>query len=68
MADAARLNISAEGNLLRREPLTDPIGLPLPDRQWRWDLAPIPEWSHRYHRVHEVGAWMDDNVKLVIAL
>ncbi len=67
MADAARLNISPDGKLLRREPLTDPIGLPLPDRQWRWDLAPIPEWSHRYHRVHEVGAWIDDNVKLVIA-
>lgn len=67
MADAARLNISPDGTLLRREPLTDPIGLPLPDRQWRWDLAPIPEWSHRYHRVHEVGAWLDDNVKLVIA-
>ena len=68
MADAARLNISPEGKLLRREPLTEPIGLPLPDRQWRWDLAPIPEWSRRYHRVHEVGAWIDDNVKLVIAL
>ncbi len=67
MADAARLNISPDGKLLRREPLTEPLGLPLPDLTWRWDLAPIPEWSRHYHRVHEVGGWIDDNVRLVIA-
>ena len=68
MADAARLNICPDGKLLRREPITGPLGLPLPDLTWRWDLAPIPEWSRRYHRVHEVGGWIDDNVKLVIAV
>lgn len=24
----------------------------------RWNLAPIPEWSPDFHRVHEVGAWI----------
>lgn len=67
MADAARLNISPDGKLLRREPLTEPLGLPAPDRTWRWDLAPIPEWSRRYHRVHDVGAWIDGNVRLLVA-
>lgn len=66
MADAARLNIAPDGQLLRREPLTEPLGLPIPDRAWRWDLAPIPEWSRRYHRVHEVGAWIDANVRLEV--
>lgn len=58
MADAARLDYAADGRLLKRENLHKRFGLPKPDRQWRWDLAPIPEWSPDFHRVHEVGAWL----------
>lgn len=58
IADAARLDIGADGRQLKRETLHERFGLPKPDRQWRWDLAPIPEWSRDFHRVHEVGAWI----------
>ncbi len=58
LADAARLDIGPDGKQLKRETLHERFGLPRPDRQWRWDLAPIPEWSEKFHRVHEVGAWI----------
>jgi hypothetical protein len=58
MADAARLNIGPDGRQLKKETLHERFGLPKPDRTWRWDLAPIPEWSPDFHRVHEVGAWI----------
>jgi hypothetical protein len=58
LADAARLDIAADGRQLKRETLHERFGLPKPDRTWRWDLAPIPEWSRDFHRVHEVGAWV----------
>ena len=58
LADAARLNIAADGRVLKRESLSERYGLMKPDRHWRWDLAPIPEWSPDFHRVHEVGAWI----------
>ncbi len=58
IADAARLDIGLDGKLMKRETLHERFGLPRPDRQWRWDLAPIPEWSDKFHRVHEVGAWI----------
>lgn len=58
LADTARLNIAADGRVLKRESLSERYGLKQPDRTWRWDLAPIPEWSPDFHRVHEVGAWV----------
>lgn len=58
LADVARLNVAADGRILKRENLRDRYRLPPPDRMWRWDLAPIPEWSAAYHRFHEVGAWI----------
>ncbi len=58
LADSVRLNIAADGRILKRESLSERYGLLKPDRQWRWDLAPIPEWSPDFHRVHEVGAWI----------
>jgi len=58
LADAARLNIAADGREIKRESLSSRYGLEKPDRFWRWDLAPIPEWSPDFHRVHEVGAWI----------
>ncbi len=58
LADAARLDIAADGRQLKKETLHERFGLPKPDRSWRWDLAPIPEWSPDFHRVHEVGAWI----------
>ncbi|HVT73891.1 MAG TPA: hypothetical protein VHD61_12200 [Lacunisphaera sp.] len=57
LGDVARLNLAADGRELKRENLASRYGLPKPDRLWRWDLAPIPEWSPDFHRVHEVGAW-----------
>lgn len=58
LADLARLDVAPDGQLLRREMLLEGIPLRAPDQQWRWELAPIPEWSRRYHRLHEVGAWL----------
>ena len=58
LADAARLDVGPDGKLLKRDTLHERFGLPKPDTLWRWDLAPIPEWSEKFHRVHEVGAWV----------
>lgn len=58
IADAARLDIGPDGRQLKKETLHERFGLPKPDRTWRWDIAPIPEWSPDFHRVHEVGAWI----------
>jgi len=59
LSDAARLDIGSDGRQLKKETLHTRFGLRDPDRRWRWDLAPIPEWSRDFHRVHEVGAWFD---------
>jgi len=59
LADVARLNISPDdGRVLKEERLIESFGLPAPDRTWRWNLAPIPEWNSTCHRVHEVGVWI----------
>jgi len=58
LADVARYDISPEGKQLKKETLHERFGLPKPDHTWRWDLAPIPEWSSDFHRVHDVGAWV----------
>ena len=58
LSDIAKLDLAPDAHELRRIPLTEDFGLPPPDRFWRWDLAPIPEWDPEYHRVHEVGVWI----------
>jgi hypothetical protein len=58
LADAARYDIGPDGKQLKKETLHERFGLPKPDRTWRWNLAPIPEWSLDFHRVHDVGAWV----------
>jgi len=57
LADAARYDIGPDGRQLKKETLHERFGLPKPGHTWRWDLAPIPEWSPDFHRVHDVGAW-----------
>jgi hypothetical protein len=59
LADSARLDVAPDGSQLKREDLQQPFGLRAPDRNWLWNIAPIPEWSPYFHRVHEVGAWFD---------
>lgn len=59
LADSARLDIAPDGRVLKRDSLRGRFGLRAPDRVWRWDLAPIPEWSPDFHRMHEVGVWID---------
>ena len=59
LGDRARLDIDAQGRELKRQPMPGMDAMRRPDRAWRWDLAPIPEWSPDFHRVHEVGAWID---------
>ena len=60
IADVARIDVGPDGRELQRETLPWRHELKrAPDRSWRWDLAPIPEWSEKFHRVHEVGAWID---------
>ncbi len=62
LGDRARLDIAADGRELKREPMPGMDRLRKPDRSWQWLLAPIPEWSPNYNRVHEVGAWIDGPV------
>jgi hypothetical protein len=59
VADTARLDLGPDGRELKRENLLARLPLRRPDRAWRWDLAPIPEYSPDIARVHEVGAWME---------
>jgi len=59
LADTARLDLDPDGRELKRENLLARLPLRRPDRAWRWDLAPIPEYSETIARVHEVGAWLD---------
>ncbi len=58
LADVARLEVPPAGAEGLREDCLEGLGLREPDRRWRWDIAPIPEYSARVHRVHEVGAWL----------
>lgn len=57
LADVAELDFGPDGRLLKRVDLLERFGLPPPEKSWRWDLAPIPEWSPDFARVHEVGRW-----------
>lgn len=60
LVDAARLDLAPDGVTVRKtETLYTRFGLRAPDRTWRWNLAPIPEWSPDFHRVHDVGVWVD---------
>lgn len=59
LGDLARLDVAPDGRELKRERLPGMDSLRRPDRTWRWLLAPIPEWSCDFDRVHEVGAWID---------
>lgn len=59
LGDLARLDLGPDGRELKRERMPGMDSLRKPDRTWRWLLAPIPEWSHDFDRVHEVGAWID---------
>jgi hypothetical protein len=60
LVDAARLDLAPDGVTVRKtETLYTRFGLRAPDRTWRWNLAPIPEWSPNFHRVHDVGVWVD---------
>jgi hypothetical protein len=59
LTDLARLDVAPDGRELERRTIFKNLNLRPPDQHWRWDLAPIPEWSREWHRVHEVGAWID---------
>jgi hypothetical protein len=59
LTDLARLDVAPDGRELARRTIFENLKLRPPDQRWRWDLAPIPEWSREWHRVHEVGAWID---------
>ena len=62
LSDVARLDVPPGGRELARRTIFERLNLRVPDQSWRWDLAPIPEWSREWHRVHEVGAWIDGPV------
>ena len=62
LSDVARLDVAADGRELARRTIFKNLALRAPDKMWRWDLAPIPEWSREWNRVHEVGAWIDGPV------
>lgn len=63
LADRARLETSSDGAEVSRENALEGLGLRSPDRCWRWDIAPIPEWHRRLNRIHEVGAWIDPSTR-----
>lgn len=62
LSDVARLDVGADGRELERRTVFENLALRVPDKMWRWDLAPIPEWSREFDRIHEVGAWIDGPV------
>jgi hypothetical protein len=62
ISDVTRLDVAPDGHELARRTILKRLDLRSPDQAWRWDLAPIPEWSREWHRVHEVGAWIDGPV------
>ena len=62
LSDVARLDVASDGHELVRRTIFENLDLRLPDQCWYWDLAPIPELSREWHRVHEVGAWIDELV------
>ncbi|MBE2215180.1 MAG: hypothetical protein IAE82_15005 [Opitutaceae bacterium] len=59
LADTARLDLGPDGREIKRENLLARLPLRRPDHAWRWNLAPIPEYSPDIARIHEVGAWID---------
>jgi hypothetical protein len=59
LGDLARLDLAPDGRELRRELVPGLEHLRPPDRSWRWMIAPRPELSREFDRVHEVGAWID---------
>lgn len=59
ISDIARLDVAPDGRELVRRTIFEHLQLRVPDEIWRWDLAPIPELSREWNRVHEVAAWID---------
>jgi len=59
LSDVARLDVAPDGRELVRRTIFERLELRAPDQSWRWNLGPIPEFSREWHRVHEVGAWID---------
>jgi len=59
ISDIARLDMAPDGSELARRTIFDKLTLRPPDRTWRWAISPIPELSREWHRVHDVGAWID---------
>jgi hypothetical protein len=59
LADCARIETDRHGAELSRENVLQELPLRAPDRTWRWEIAPIPEWHPQRHRIHEVGGWFD---------
>jgi hypothetical protein len=59
VSDVARLDVAPDGRELVCRTIFAGLDLRPPDQVWRWNLAPIPEWSREWHRVHEVAAWID---------
>jgi hypothetical protein len=59
LADIARIETDKAGVETSREDALEGLDLRPPDRCWRWNIAPMPEWHPRLNRVHEVGAWKD---------
>ncbi|MGB1539541.1 MAG: hypothetical protein ACPG80_01140, partial [Rickettsiales bacterium] len=46
-----------QGNLLQKTDALHGVKLPKPERQWPWLIAPMPELSRQYNRVHEVATF-----------
>jgi hypothetical protein len=59
LGDVARRDVAPGGRELRRECVPGMEELRVPDRSWDWMIAPIPEFSREFHRVHEVGMWIE---------
>lgn len=60
ITECARKRVDPHGRELSREAVVGLEGLRTPDRSWNWRLAPIPESSRRFHREHEVCAWLGE--------
>ena len=54
ITDIERLQMDAANRVIERRDITFGVALPVPEAEWTWKLAPIPEISRDYHYFRRV--------------
>lgn len=60
-SDTTALWLDAGGREVQRDDSLWGVSLPPADRQWSWDIAPVPEEHPRYSLRHCVSGWLNLN-------